>query len=105
MRTSSAKARSSPRRARRTSSRSSSGRPSTTLITPAAARRFRAGVVQPLRAQDARRVRARVDVFAQDLAVTHGEDVDTVPFEPLAVVADRLRRPLADGELVGGVER
>ena len=55
-------------------------------------------------ADDARRVRRRVDVLARDLAVADREDVDAVPLDLGAVVARRGRRPLADREVVGRVE-
>src|SRR5436309_15625803 len=95
---SSAKARSSPRWARSTSSPSSSGRPSTGPSTPPRGDAF-------LLVQDARVVRRAVDVLAQQLAVPQREDVDAVPLDPLAVGPQRVRGPLADGEAVARVQR
>ena len=54
--------------------------------------------------EQARVVRRRVDVLAQDQSVLEREDVDPVPLEALSGAIRRGRRPLADDEPVARVE-
>jgi hypothetical protein len=64
---------------------------------------YRLTVLTRQEREQARRVRAGVDVLACDKAVAEGEDVDAVPLAGATLGVRGGRRPFADHEVVGDV--